>query len=280
MGPAASDRAALSRARRSALWSVVRFGLCVFLLSLTASLLVSPWCDLPWWKVFRRCVSVGAAVGLWLCITKFEQRSVQSYGLSADGRGRSQLLLGILLGLVGLGVMLGMGMASGAYRIDVTPDRVRLWRTALGFLPAAAIVSVLEELVFRGFILQHLVAFSRPVAVALSSAAYAIVHLKTTPLFTLGTWLELGGLFLLGSVLALSYLVTNRLSLAIGLHAVLAYGARVNKLVIQFADPSMAWLFGTSRLVNGLMNWLLLLGIGGFIVWWARDGAGRRCEQR
>lgn len=279
MGPAASDRAALSRARRSALWSVVRFWLCVFLLSLIASLLVTPWCDLPWWKVFRRCVSVGAAVGLWLCIKKFEKRSVQSYGLSADRIGSSQLLLGILLGLVGLGLMLGMGIASGAYRIDISPDRGKLWWTVLGFIPAAGLVSVLEELVFRGFILQHLVAFSRPVAVALSSAAYAIVHLKTTSL-TLATWLELGGLFLLGSVLALSYLVTNRLSLAIGLHAVLAYGARVNKLVIQFTDPSMAWLVGTSRLVNGLMNWLILLGIGGFIVWWARDGAGRRCEQR
>lgn len=279
MGPAASDRAALSRARRSALWAVVRFGLSTFLLSLTVSLLVTPWLDLPWWKVFRRCVSVGAAVGLWLCIKKFEKRTVQSYGLSADGTGRSQFLLGILLGLVGLGVMLGVGIATGACRIDVTPDRVRLWKTVLGFIPAAGLVSVLEELVFRGFILQHLLAFSRPVAVALSSAAYAIVHLKMTT-FTLSTWLELGGLFLLGSVLALSYLATSHLSLAIGLHAVLAYGARVNKLVIQFTDPSMAWLFGTSRLVNGLMNWLLLLGIGGFIVWWARHGAGRRCEQQ
>jgi len=174
---------------------------------------------------------------------------------------------------------LGIGMATGASRIDVTPDRVRLWKTVLAFIPAAGLVSVLEELVFRGFILQHLLVFSRPAAISISSALYAIVHLKMTT-FTLSTWLELGGLFLLGSVLALSYLVTNQLSLAIGLHAVLAYGARVNKLVIQFTDSSMAWFFGSSRLVNGLMSWLLLLGIGGFIVWWKCHGAGRRCEQR
>ena len=74
-----------------------------------------------------------------------------------------------------------------------------------------------------------------------------------------------------------AYLRTNSLYLSIGLHAVLAYGARVNKLLMQFTDPSLAWFTGTSRLVNGLVGWLVLLGIGGVILRWARPTAPRRC---
>jgi membrane protease YdiL (CAAX protease family) len=228
-----------------------------------------PWLDLSWWTIFRRCVSIGAAVSLWLC-ARLERRSLRSYGLADPRAGKRDLLFGLLLGIGMLGLMLVVGLVSGACRIDVTPDRLKLWRTVIGFLPAAALVGVLEELVFRGVILQHLLVFSKPVAVVASSALYAVVHLKTATL-TLATWLELGGLFLLGSVLALSYLVTHQLYLAIGLHGVLAYGARINKLVIDIPETSLSWLVGTSRLVNGLVGWLVLLGIGGVIVRWARS---------
>lgn len=275
---------------RSAWWSVGRFGLSVLLISVTLSLLARlvdalipvPWSDLSWWRIVRRCVSVAAALSLWLCVRRFEGRSFRSYGLSAwrtgpaaagarGGAGKRQLLLGVLVGLGTLGVMLGIGLASGACRVALTPDRARLWGTVLGFVPAAAVVSILEELVFRGMLLQHLLACSTPIAVIVSSALYAFVHLKAAAI-TFGTCRELGGLFLLGAVLSVSYLRTRQLYLAIGLHAVLAYGARVNKLLIEFADPALAWpwLVGTSRLVDGLMSWVALLGVGGLLVWWTR----------
>lgn len=263
--------------RSTALGAVLRFGAWTLLISVALSLAVLPWVDLSWWKIFRRCVSIGAALSVWLC-ARFERRSLRSYGLSSGRAGKSDVLFGLFLGLGMLGLMLLLGLASGACRIDVTPDRMKLWRTLIGFLPAAVLVSVLEELVFRGVILQHLFVFSKPVAVAASSALYAIVHLKNSAL-TLGTWLELGGLFLLGSVLALSYLVTHQLYLAIGLHGALAYGARVNKLVIGIPETPLSWLVGTSRLVNGLVGWLAVLGIGGIIVWWARRVHGGVCDE-
>jgi hypothetical protein len=46
---------------------------------------------------------------------------------------------------------------------------------------------------------------------------------------------------------------------------VLAYGARVNKLVLAI-DPSITWLTGTSRLINGVVSWVVLLGLG-VLVW-------------
>ena len=281
MGPATGKRPARdnrsAELRSTALGWVLRFGAWTFLISAALSVVALPWLDLSWWTVFRRCVSIGAAVSLWLC-ARLERRSLRSYGLSSVRAGKADLLFGLLLGLGTLGLMGALGLVSGAYRIDVTPDRLKLWRTVIGFLPAAALVGVLEELVFRGVILQHLLAFSKPVAVAASSALYAVVHLKTTTL-TLATWLELGGLFLLGSVLALSYLVTHQLYLAIGLHSALAYGARVNKLVIGIPETPLSWLVGTSRLVNGLAGWLAVLGLGGIIVWWARRLHGGVCDE-
>ena len=250
---------------------MVRFGLCTGLISAALTLLIAPWIREPLWVIFRRCVSIGAAISLWLSVKHFERRSLRSYGFSGTGAGKRQLLFGVLLGLGTLGLLFGIGWASGTCRVAITPERSKLWWTVLSFIPAAAIVSILEELVFRGFLLQRLFAFSRPIAVTVSSALYAVVHLKTASL-SVGVGLELIGLFLLGSVLSLSYLATNQLYLALGLHASFAYGARVNKLVVQFSPESPAsWLMGTSRLVNGLLSWVLLLSVGGLFLWWIRS---------
>ncbi len=256
---------------RSALWPVIRFGLCILLLSLVFSLLALPWFNLSWWRIFRRCVSIAAIFGLWISIRVVERRSIRSYGFlrSGSGEGRRQFAFGVCLGLTVLVWMLAIGLALGVCGIQVTPDTVRLWRTLIGFLPAAVLIGVLEELVFRGDIFQHLLAASRSFAVILSSALYALVHVKTAQL-GLAVGMELGGLFLLGVVLALSYMQTRQLYLAVGLHAALAYGARVNKLLLNI-DTAHIWLVGTSRLVNGLAGWIALAAIGCAVTWWVRS---------
>jgi membrane protease YdiL (CAAX protease family) len=106
-------------------------------------------------------------------------------------------------------------------------------------------------------------------AIAGSSVLYALVHLKT-PMLTAAAAYELTGLLLFGGLLSLCYLVTKQLYLSIGLHASLAYGVRVNKLLVEFPDASLAWLTGTSRLVNGLSSWILLLVVAVGVAWWGR----------
>ena len=249
--------------------SLAGFGLCVFFLALLFGAIATPWTTLPFWKVFRRCVSVSAALSLWLFIRKLERRSFRSYGFAEPGAGKREARFGALLGGGVLCLLFGAYLVFGVCRVRITPDLPRLWRTVGGFIPLAIAVGLLEELVFRGFILQHLLACSKGLAVLGSSALYAVVHLKAAALDA-AVWYELVGLFLLGGVLALSYLLTHQLYLAVGLHAVLAYGARVNKLLIEFTDPSLAWLVGTSRLVNGVASWIALLVVAGMVVWWVR----------
>ncbi|MBI3083051.1 MAG: CPBP family intramembrane metalloprotease [Candidatus Omnitrophica bacterium] len=257
--------------RAHAIQAIARFGVGTLVISTALALVVSPWLHLPLWTIIRRCVSIGAAISLWLSIKKFERRSFRSYGLFASRAGRRQLLFGLLLGAGAIGLLFAIGLLSGTCQIAITPDRPKLWWTVLSFIPIAILVSVLEELVFRGFLLQHLMAFSKPMAVTVSSVLYALVHMKTAA-WSLGLWCELIGLFLLGSVLALSYLATKQLYLAIGLHASLAYGARVNKLVVHFlSEPPITWIMGTGRLVNGLVGWTLLVVLGvGMVLWRTR----------
>ena len=255
---------------RSSCALVGLFTLSIILLGLIFSALARPWLHLSWWKVFRRCVSISAALSLWLIVTRVERRTLRSYGFFDSAVGKRQFFLGVGLGVASLATLFAVGLATGNCQLDVTPDRLRLWRTIIGFIPAAVLVGVLEELTFRGFIFQHLAVCSKPLAVIASSVAYSLVHLKTRAI-DLSSGLELMGLFLLGIVLALSYLRTRQLYLAVGLHASLAYGAGVNKLLFAFPNPSRAWLTGTSRLVNGLVGWMVLLAVGGLIVWWRRS---------
>ncbi len=258
--------------------SALRFGALTVCIGVVLSLLAQPWLPLSWWKVFRRCASIAAALSVWIILSKIEHRSIRSYGLGDWRAGKRQLAFGLLLGAGTLAVLLGGGVLVGVCRINLTPDLARFWRTLIGFVPAALLVSVLEELVFRGILLQHLQRASTPmIGMLLSSALYAVVHVKHAP-FAMGTFLDLVGLFLLGCVLAMTYAKTGQLYLAIGLHASLAYGVRVDKLFIEFPEPS--WLGGTSRIVNGLPGWLALLGLAGVIIWWARSARRRIGERR
>jgi len=175
--------------------------------------------------------------------------------------------------MAGLGVG-AVYLLTGICRIDVNPDTVKVVRTLTTFVPGALLVAVLEELVFRGYVLQQLLACSRVLAVVGSSAAYALVHLKPDPVWP-GTALELVGLFILGCVLVFAALRTRQLYLPIGLHASLAYLARTNKLLIEFPDAPLAWLVGTSRLVNGVIPWLALVGLG-----WAVSRGGEGVSAR
>ena len=257
--------------RIEAVIALTHLTLGIVLLSLLFSLLALPWVDLSWWRIFRRCVSIAAAITLWWRIKIAEHRSYRSYGLVSYREGKRHLRFGLLLGITTLAVMATVGLATHVCSVAISPDQSKLWRTAAGFLPVAGLVGLLEELVFRGYILRHLLVFSKPLAVIGSSAAYALVDLKS-PEFSWMTGMELIGLFLLGVVLALSCLETGQLFLAVGLHASRAYGARVNKVFFVFHD-SANWLAGTSRLVNGVASWVALLAIAWIIAKWARGSA-------
>ena len=256
---------------KSGLGAIGLFTLSVLLLSLLFSVVAHPWLAWSFWTVFRRCVSIAAAISVWWITTRVDHQSLSVYGFTDTPSGIPQFVFGVILGIVSLGILLALGLATGVCRLHEPLNHAQAWTVLIGFIPAAVLVGILEEVVFRGFLLQHLGRCSMGLAVMASSAAYSLVHLKTTAVGLLRVQ-ELIGLFLLGAVLALSYLRTHQLYLAVGLHAALAYGARVNKLVLEFSNQSLSWLVGTSRLINGIVAWVVLLTVAVVIVRWTRPG--------
>ncbi len=259
------------------------FTLCVVLVGLLLSVIVKVWVDLSWWKVFRRCVSIAASLSLVFFLWRVHHQSIRSLGLGPwHPLGKRDLLRGVLLGCGTVALMASLYLGTGLCLIAVHPNTTRVWLTLIGFIPAALLIGVLEELIFRGYVLQQLLACSpepsrfrhfarrglpslrKVAAVTGSSLAYALVHIRAVPVWPQSGF-ELIGLFLLGVVLAIATLKTKQLYLAIGLHASLAYWARVNKLLIAFPGPSWQWLVGTNRLVNGIVTWVVLLGLGWYL---------------
>lgn len=246
---------------RANLTRLVWFTVTIAILSAVAGSLLALWIPLPWWKIFRRCVSLSALFTLWFFMRHLDRQPFRTLGLGAWAEGRRQVVRGVLIGL-SVAVLVGtLYLGLGWWRVSLYPDSRRFWSTLLASVPAMGLVAVLEELIFRGYVLRQLLACSRTLALAGTSAAYALVHLRTAPVWP-SSGLELVGLFILGWVLALSVLRTKQLYLAIGLHASLAYWARVNKFLVEFTTPSLQWLVGTSRLVNGVAVWCVLAGVG------------------
>lgn len=252
---------------------LLAFCVCVLLIGALCSTIALPLVQLTWWKTFRRCISLAAAASLWLFITRVERRSFRSYGVDFTSRaGEQELLMGLAAGALILGVLYVVGMLTGACLMDVTPNQVKLWRTLLVFVPGALVVGLLEELVFRGYMFQQLAARLPWLVAALStSLLYAGLHVRGGDDSIVLLSRQMIGLTLFGMMLSGLVRVTGRLNLAIGFHAALAYGARVNKLLISIPDSPWTWLTGTSRLINGVAGWMTVLLVGGMLMWWARQ---------
>lgn len=233
--------------------------LVAFLAALMAAV-SAHWIPLTHWKIFRRCVSIAAMLAL-LWFASREGVSWREFGF---GKDRWHLGVGVALGIAAISVMAMLGLALRCYTVEITPDRARLWQLLLLLVPAALLIGFLEEVIFRGFILRRMLSCSRATAVLVSSSVYSLVHVRATEVSGFVA-MEMGGLFLLGLVLAGAYLKTGQLYLSIGLHAALAYAARINKLLMTI-DLNHWWLGGSSRLVNGLLGWAVLLLIGA-VVW-------------
>ena len=246
------------------------FTLSIAGLSLVLSWLCLPWVRLSWWMTFRRMVSISAGTMLLIFMWRVHKQSLRTLGFGSWREGKRRLLQGVLLGFGAVLAIGGVYLATGACQMTIPANQLRALRVVGGFFPIAIMIAVLEELIFRGYVLQKLLAYSTALGVTGSSAAYALVHLRP-PFEWPGSAMQLTGLFILGCVLAWSYLRSRQLYLAVGLHAGFAYFAVANKLIVAFTAPSsIRWLVGTSRLVDGVVGWVMLGGLAWSLSHWVK----------
>jgi membrane protease YdiL (CAAX protease family) len=251
----------------------------------------------PFHRYLNRCLLGLALLGMWPFLRSLRIDSWSAAGLpNISGQGR-KLAGGLALGFASLAVVAALALATGArsFKADLSAADF-LWKLLSATL-SAAVVALLEELLFRGALFGGLrKAHPWTVALAISSLVYALVHFLQKPAppgdITWSSGLALlpvmlhgfsevhmlvpafFTLFCAGVILGMAYQQTGNLYLSIGLHAgwifwLKFYGA------VTVASPAHSQAFwGSAKLIDG---WLALGVLGAmlaatwFIPWTERE---------
>ncbi|KAB2660765.1 MAG: CPBP family intramembrane metalloprotease [Verrucomicrobia bacterium] len=238
----------------------------------------------PFHRYVHRCLLVLALALLWPLVREFRLRTWAEVGWRWDAGERRRWVAAFLLGLVALGAAAAVAVAGGGRTWSVTGGAGPWIGRVAAAAGTAVVVSVLEELLFRGAVFGGLRRHGGfAVAATVTSAAYAWVHFFERPapplaidawsgFRTLGEMLGgfadpralvpgLGSLFVAGWTLAILRERTGGLAAAMGLHAgwifwLRAYGWMT--AAVPGADPR--W-WGSGRLYDGWIAFGLLAGL-------------------
>jgi len=213
----------------------------------------------PFHRVLSRCLQVSLIVLLWPALRWIGLRRPSELGLRPNPVALRDLSAGLLCSLVSVALLAGLLLFLGFYGARPDPNTAALGR----IIGTAAVVSVVEEAVFRGVILGVcLWGLRANGAVLVSTLVFVVMHfvkpaktaltpdqvrwfsgLAETLNFTAGLpspWVLLFGaasLFVAGWILGRATVATGSLWLAIGIHAGWIFGVQTTNL---FFKPSAA----------------------------------------
>ena len=234
---------------------------------------------------FHRALLIAAVILLWPLLQALRIGSWRGLALEKNPRAGADLAIGFAIAAIPL-------LCCGAFIIALHIYSLRhafLWQKMPTVLVAASIVPVLEELLFRGFILGVLLrSFSQLGALLLTSVLFSIVHFlkapdQTTPndavrwfsgfdsiahsfgQFADPILLAAGflTLFAIGCILADARLQTSSLWLPIGLHAGWIFANGTFSKAAHRETLALPWLgkdllIGIVPLILALASWALM----------------------
>lgn len=161
-------------------------------------------------------MTLAALLAGWIMLSRVDNRPFGALGFAASRRGLLELVVGLKLGgiLIGLTVILLVLSGSAAF----APDAGTLVSYA-GFLGWTllffGLAAAFEEVIFRGYPFQALVEWvgAWP-AIVIASAIFALLHGQNPSV----TPLALVNIFIAGVLLSIAYLRTRSLWFATGVH--------------------------------------------------------------
>jgi hypothetical protein len=238
-------------------------------------------------------LGVGAVVGVSIVARYLDRRPLTDYGFRGGRAWWRDLVVGLGLATAVQTAVLGVELANGWAVITETivagPEGFVLAMVAS--LALFAVVALYEELVVRGFVLTNVAeglagygaTVAVAIAVAVSSLLFGVVHVANAG----ASFVAVIGIAVIAITLAVSYVVTGRLGLAIGFHAgwnlvmgvmfghpVSGIEAPARILVVDTTGPA-TWTGGAFGPEAGLLGVLAALaGLVGVLVY-ARLSEGR-----
>ncbi len=270
--------------------------LCYLVLVLAAGALLAPW--LYWltqWaaahspavaqlaqhrfhRFVHRSLLVVALAGLWPLLRNLKVNSWAAVGLVNPAGHWLKLAGGFAVGFASLACVAMLTLSVGVRQLDPVTSPAALAGRAASVALTAAVVAVLEELLFRGAIFGALRrAHHWMAALLISSAVYALVHFferpEAPPAITWASGVTVltrmlhgfvnlpslvPGFFLLalaGMTLAVAYQRTGNLYFSIGLHAGWIFWLKLYNAITTAQPGVNTWFWGTGKLFDG---WLTL----------------------
>lgn len=228
----------------------------------------------PFHRFVNRSLLGLAVVGLWPLLKGLGVRRWQDVGLVRPAGQWSRLGQGFAVGFGSLALVALIALLAGGRQLNPGQEASDWGRNLGTAIAAAIVVSVLEEVLFRGALFGACrKAYPWPMALLLSSAVYALVHFFSRPqppasidwaagLVTLSRMLSGFGeiqqlvpgffsLTLAGILLGMAYQRTGNLYFSMGLHAGWIFWLKSYGFLTHATPGANGWWWGTGKLIDG-----------------------------
>jgi len=240
--------------------------------------------------VTRSCEFLALAC-LWPFLKSLGFRTWSEAGICPPQTGWRRLLAGLALGFISLALVALIAIVAGVRSPGLHHPAAKVFQSVVNTGLVAMAVATLEELLFRGVFFGALrKACGWIAALVLSSGFFALVHFlgdakDPDPVTWLSGFASFGEmlnglaepsqlipgfltLFLVGAILALAYQRTGNLYFSIGLHAGWIFWQRSYGLLTRAMPNSHPQFWGTSRLRDGWLAFLILSALLAVLLKW------------
>ncbi|MDA1272585.1 MAG: CPBP family intramembrane metalloprotease [Verrucomicrobia bacterium] len=243
----------------------------------------------PFHRYVSRSLMLIAVAGLWPFLRAIGIRSWIDLGIRRDPLGWRAVSHGFLLGFGSLALIVFIALLCDARSLAYQHTSARILRHLFNAGLAAIVVSLLEEVLFRGAIfggLRRVMAWQHSLWV--SSFIYALVHFLgraepvesirwTSGFLALGTmaagfihFQELVPAFvnlaLVGMILGIAFQRTGTLYFSIGLHAGWIFWLKSYGFLFAEKGSPMRSVWGSNKLIDGWLAMPILLLLLGFVL--------------
>lgn len=239
---------------------------------------------------FDRLRWLPVLIGLPLLIRVCGLWSFDRLGLGCQGIDLRLMLRGFVAGVLMLSAVMVPQLLFSPWHWKPESAQAVIMIAGLSLL-GAVLVSLLEEIVFRGLALRIFYTATRFVglAITLSAVFFAYTHFKlpgevwasfdgevgwTTGFWVAGwtiagisvnfDWIPFANLMVLGLILAILFLRSGRLASCIGLHAglvfvLLSYRRMIDILPFPPEAHDLRWFWGSDKIIDGAWTLVLLV---------------------